>query len=42
MENKSVIINKSIIDDEVLIDILDNHLVELKEFSLKMSNLENG
>lgn len=27
------------IDDEVLIDILDNHLSDLKEFSIKMLNL---
>ena len=28
------------IDDEVLIDILDNHLSDLKEFSIKMLNLK--
>ena len=28
------------IDDEILIDILDNHLIELKEFSTKMLNLK--
>jgi len=30
------------IDEEILIDILDNHLVELKEFSVKILNLDNS